>query len=48
MPDGDAVEVATVAFQTVLGGDKLALTYMAAHDPRMLDIVLGVLFGFKP
>ena len=48
MPDGDAKEVATMAFEMVLGGHKLTLARMAAHDPRMLDIVLGVLFSFKP
>ena len=48
-PDGDA-EVPTRAFQTVLhtinGADMLS--EMAQLDPRMLDIVLGVLFRFEP
>ena len=47
-PDGDALEVATRAFQIALGGDLDRLEKMARHDPRMLDIVLGVLFRYDP
>ena len=47
-PDGDALEVATRAFQIVLGRDRDWLEKMARHDPRMLDIVLGVLFDYDP
>ena len=47
-PDGDALEVATMAFQIALGGDRDWLERMARHDPRMLDIVLGVLFRYDP
>ena len=49
-PDGDALEVPTRAFQTVLhtidGTDML--NEMARLDPRMLDIVLGLLLRFDP
>ena len=46
-PDGDALEVATMAFQLALG-DTFQLAKMAQYDPRMLDIVLGVLLRYDP
>lgn len=50
MPDGDALEVATVAHQVALGswfGDEM-LDVLARRDPRMLDLLLGVLFRYDP
>ena len=46
MPDGGALDVATTALQATLGGK--GLDEMAASDPRMLDLVLGLLFQFDP
>ena len=48
--DGDAQEVATVAYQVLLHsyfGEEL-LGKLAKHDPGMLDLALGVLFRFDP
>ena len=50
MPDGDALEVATTAYQIVLHsryGDEL-LHKMAQRDPLTLDLALGLLFRFDP
>lgn len=50
MPDGDAQEVATVAYQVLLhsyhGAERLG--DLARLDPGMLDLALGVLFRFDP
>ena len=46
MPDGGALDVATTALQATLGGK--GLDEMAASDPRVLDLVLGLLFQFDP
>ena len=50
MPDGDAQEVATVAYQVVLHSHfgKERLGELAKLDPGMLDLALGVLFRFDP
>ena len=48
MPDGDAMETPTRAFQLALGGHDYWLEKMAWEDPRMLDIVLGLLFRWDP
>ena len=50
VPDGEGLEVAPRAFQIVLhpvrGRERLA--DMARDDPRLLDLVLGMLFRFDP
>ena len=50
MPDGDAQEVATVAYHVLLHSffGKERLGELAKHDPGMLDLALGVLFRFDP
>lgn len=48
MPDGDAIETATTAFQIALGNRPASLKWMATKDPLMLDLVLGLLFRFDP
>ena len=50
MPDGDALEVATTAHQVALESwfGKEMLGELARRDPRMLDLLLGVLFRYDP
>ena len=50
MPDGDAVEVATTAHQVALESwfGKEMLGKLARRDPRMLDLLLGMLFRYDP
>ena len=50
MPDGDALEVATTAFQAILHqyDGREVLGTLAKSDPRMLNLVLGLLFRFDP
>ena len=50
MPDGDALEVATVANQVALESwyGKELLGKLAQHHPAMLDLLLGMLFKFRP
>ena len=50
MPDGDALEVATVTHQVALESwyGKEMLGALAQRDPAMLDLLLGMLFKFDP
>ena len=45
MPDGDA---GGHAFEFVLAADDKFLLRLANGDPRMLDIVLGILLRYDP
>lgn len=49
--NGNALEVMTMAFQTVLGSDEKALKWlveMLKKDRDMLDLTVGALLHFKP
>lgn len=43
-----ALEVMTMAFDSVLGGDLSRLTAMLETDREMIDLVLGVLYHYDP
>lgn len=45
---GAPLEVMTMAFQWVLSGDRDEFEAFRHHDPEMLELVLGLLFHFKP
>lgn len=45
---GHALEVITMAFQSVMGHDDWRRRQMLARDPELVDLVLGALFRYDP
>lgn len=46
--DGEPLEVLTMAFEWVLAGDRATFEAFRKVDPEMLDLVVGLLFNYKP
>lgn len=46
--DGEPKEMLTMSFQWVLASSEVEFEKFRKHDPEMLNLVLGLLFNFKP